>query len=113
VAAFANPIKRFEHFYDHGNEVGASDERSYEFMAERFLIDPRPVHVMECLRSGGDILRFNPATDEFGILAWDGSIRTYFKPVPCVNLPPSLLGIKRCHNLTSNLDYFKRECMAH
>jgi filamentous hemagglutinin len=113
MATFADSIKRSEHFRDHGAEVGASDERTYEFMAERFLVDPRPIHVMECLRNRGDTVRFDPATDEFGVLAHDGSIRTYYKPIPCINLPPSLLGIKRCHNLTSNLDYFNRECMTH
>lgn len=44
--------------------------------------------------TNGDIVRYNPGTDEFGVVSSGGSICTYYKPDPAV------------HVKSSNLDYF-------
>ena len=46
-----------------------------------------------------DVVRFDPATDEFGVLSRYGIIRTYYKPVP-----------GRTHHKSSNLAYFRAQC---
>jgi pyocin large subunit-like protein len=52
---------------------------------------------LEKTRTNGDIVRFNPVTNEFGVARADGVIRTYFKPDPAV------------HGFPTNLDYFKAQ----
>jgi filamentous hemagglutinin len=48
----------------------------------------------EKVRSDGDVVRYNPNTDEFGVGSSGGSICTYYKPDPAV------------HGKRSNLEYF-------
>ncbi len=71
---------------------------------------PKPSQVEECSRkSSNEVLRFDPATQEFGILATNSVIVTYFKPRPCATLPhwePKV----NCHGERDNLTYFRREC---
>ena len=110
VAAFATSTKRDEHFFDHGSEFGAANEFEYETMAGTFLVQAKPIQVLECVRSRGDILRFDPITDQFGVLSGDGFIRTYFKPVPCAKLPAAMRTSRRCHSFSTNYDYFKNGC---
>ena len=110
MAVFEDPVKRFEHFYDHGADFSASDEYTYEAMANRFLTDSKPIHVLECLRGGGDLIRFDPRSNAFGVLARNGIIRTYYKPVRCQDLPTVLRNIKRCHNHATNEQYFRATC---
>jgi pyocin large subunit-like protein len=96
---FATRRRRAAHFQDHGAEVGAADEKAYERMADDFLGGPTGPTVAECLREfDGARIRYNRATEEFGILASDGYIRTYFKPNP------------RWHGFPTNLAYFRYEC---
>jgi pyocin large subunit-like protein len=45
-------------------------------------------------RVNGDMVRFDPATDAFGVVMPDGTIRTYYKPDPAV------------HGYPRNLDYY-------
>ena len=44
----------------------------------------------------------------------NGTIKTYFKPVPCSSLPAAQAAVSilagKCHSKVSNLDYFRREC---
>lgn len=58
------------------------------------LTSLKPEGVLEKVRSNGDIVRYNPSTDEFGVVSSGGSIRTYYKPGPTV------------HGKDSNLEYF-------
>lgn len=51
---------------------------------------------MQMIRKNGDVVRFNPETNHFGILTKDGAIRTYYIPDP-----------KR--NKMSNVQYFIQE----
>ena len=62
----------------------------------------------ECRRKKGDVLRYDPTTEEFGVVSSAGIIRTYFKPIPCASLPPMIR--HNCHGLPSNIEYFKTEC---
>jgi filamentous hemagglutinin len=52
---------------------------------------------MQKTRSNGDILRFDPATDAFGAVKPDGTIRTYYKANPAV------------HGYPTNLDYYNAQ----
>jgi pyocin large subunit-like protein len=96
------------HHAKHGADFGMVSEGEYEDLARRFLTTQSGPDLKECTRQQGDLIRYNPLTQDFGVLAPDGFIRTYFKPVPCRTLPPE----KRvnCHNYADNIEYFEREC---
>ena len=90
---FADAAKLQDHFDRHGGDFGAKTPAEYEAQAKAFLTGPKPSGVLEKVRSNGDIGRYNPTTDEFGV-ASPSAIRTYFKPDPTV------------HGMPTNLDYF-------
>jgi len=96
---FRTPMKRARHFQDHGSDFGASDEFDYESMANSFLTNPLDSDTLEGTR-GRDkaTIRYNTATEEYGVISFDGYIRTYYKPDPAI------------HGLPSNLDYFNSNC---
>lgn len=93
-----NPAKLADHFKLHGADFGAATPAAYEAMADGFLGGPKSTTTLECIRPQGDILRYNPATEEFGVLAPNGEIRTYFKPKP------------REHGFPTNREYFNAQC---
>jgi hypothetical protein len=68
-------------------------------------------------RSKGDVLRYDPMTEEYGVLSTAGLIRTYFKPLPCIKLPiPMRAAVRmkgKCHPQTDNKEYFNAECNQH
>ena len=66
-------------------------------MADRFLTDPRPEGVLERVRPNGDVVRFDPSTDTFGVVSRDGTIRTFYRPDPAV------------HDRASNLECFNAQ----
>jgi pyocin large subunit-like protein len=86
----------------HGSEFGISKESQYEAAAVSFLCYPKRATTIERKRSKGDTVRFDPVTNEFGISAADGTIRTYFKPVAGISHPEP-----------TNLDYFYAQCLKH
>jgi hypothetical protein len=94
ASAFADQVKLEDHFARHGRDFGARSATEYQTMANGFLTDPLPVGVLEKTRSNGDVVRYNPTTEQFGIVTNNGAIRTYYKPDPAV------------HGKGSNLDYF-------
>ncbi len=102
------------HFSEHGSDFGASNPSEYEQMADTFLGVVRPDTVLECPRSRGARLRYDPASEAFGVIDAAGIIRTYFRPVPCSSLPGSIREARRktgrCHQYANNLVYFKAEC---
>lgn len=98
TSGFLDQYLRRQHFIDHRTDFGAKDEIEYELMADEFLGAPLPLGTLECVRGAGDIIRFNPASNEFGVLSRSGIIRTYYKP----NI--------RIHGMATNLDYFRAEC---
>ena len=109
MPGFATDIERQEHFYDHGSDFGAADVTEYERMAVSFLGPDRPMGVLQCSRRRGDVVRFDPTSNTLGVMALDGTIRTYFKPVRCIDLAAALAAIKRCHDFATHMEYF-REC---
>ena len=98
---FANGKLLTYHFTKHGNDFGASTEFEYEQQAQKFLTDRDNPDILDFTRAkgsrSGDIVRFNPATDEFGAITRDGKIRTYFRPDP------------KIHGKPTNRDYFNYE----
>ena len=75
---FANSEERADHFHKHGADFGAKDVRDYEVKADAFLLGPKSSTALDYTRSQGDLVRFDPATDEFGVLSGSGEVRTYF-----------------------------------
>lgn len=99
MASFADSVKLDQHFFDHGPEFGSITKAQYLSLAVQFLTSvPPSLGTKECTRGRGDIVRFNPLTGEFGVVAVNGTIRTYFKPNPAL------------HGLVDNEAYFRREC---
>lgn len=45
-----------------------------------FLTDPPPGTLTKVRESNGDILRYNPSTNTFGVMSSDGVPKTMFKP---------------------------------
>ena len=93
--------ERFRHFHKHVQQicdVVASDEIVYETMADQFLGLPKKPSTLECKRAGGDIVRFDCKTDEYGICDANGFIRTYFRADPSY------------HKLSTNFHYLCQEC---
>jgi len=78
----------------HGRDFGTHTPTAYERQAADFLQGKKPAGVLEKIRPDGSVVRFNPATDEFGIIGPNGALVTYYKPNPAV------------HGLPTNLDYF-------
>jgi hypothetical protein len=91
---FADSGKLAQHFKDHGADFGAKSAEQYQKMADTFLNGPRGAGVLQKVRPNGDIVRYDPATEAYGVVTPDGTIRTYFKPDP------------KEHGLRTNLDYF-------
>ncbi len=94
---FADNPKLQDHFNRHGGDFGAGSAAQYEQQANTFLNGSRDTGVLEKARPNGDIVRYNPATEEFGIVKPDGTIRTYYKPDPAM------------HGRPTNLDYFNAQ----
>ncbi|MDR6834239.1 MULTISPECIES: RHS repeat-associated core domain-containing protein [unclassified Sphingopyxis] len=97
VAGFASGALRNSHFAKHSGEFGFKTAQAYERAAGNFLSGKAGRGVLEGTRKSGDIVRFNPKTNEFGVLSKGGNVRTYFKPDTAE------------HGLKTNLEYFKRE----
>jgi RHS repeat-associated protein len=93
-SGFASDALLQSHFEDHGSDFGATTAAEYAQQADTFLNGPLESGALEKIRPNGDIVRYNPASEEFGVATADGTIRTYFKPDPAI------------HGLPSNLDYF-------
>src|ERR1039458_5993864 len=83
---FLNLKQLNRHYTSHGAEFGAKSATEYQTLADMFLGGTRVQPIEECFRGKGDIVRFNPVTDEYGVLDSGGTIRTYFKPAPCASL---------------------------
>jgi filamentous hemagglutinin len=90
----ADPIKLLDHYTRHGADFGAPSAAQYEQMADAFLNGPRGIGVLQKVRANGDVVRYDPATQAFGVVKPDGTIRTYYEPDPAV------------HGYPTNMDYF-------
>jgi pyocin large subunit-like protein len=93
------------HFAKHQADFTVTGALAYELEAERFLLSPTRPSLLECKRSGGDLVRYDTATEEFAVLSGAGVIRTYYKPVPCV-----VRMVQYCHGEPDNVQYFRKTC---
>jgi hypothetical protein len=96
-AKFGDQAKLDDHFQRHGGDFGAKTPAEYQEQADRFLTGSKEPGVLEKARANGDVIRYNPSTDEFGVVSKNGAIRTYYKPAPDV------------HGHPTNLDYFNAQ----
>lgn len=87
-------------------------EAEYEAKVIAFLGGDRPPGIEECRReSSGDLVRFNPMTQEYGVANQERFVLTYFKPRPCASIPHWLPKVN-CHGEKDNMEYFRRECSS-
>jgi hypothetical protein len=93
-ARFGSDAKLLDHFNRHGGDFGHTTAAGYQAAADRFMMSNRGAGILEKVRPNGDVVRFNPATNEFGVSSKDGVLRTYYRPDPAV------------HGKPTNLDYF-------
>ena len=72
------------------------------------MLQPKRPTMLECNRSKGDVVRYDTATLEFGVMSASGYLRTYYRPIPC----SSLVGVPKvgCHSYTDNVVYFTATC---
>ena len=95
---------RYDHWDRHHVEFEPPplSETDYEARADAFLGGPKPGHVLECDRvmPSGNVrrCRYDPVTNEYGVLADDGCMVTYFRPT---------LGK---HPFATNEAYFRARC---
>lgn len=96
---FANHKKLIKHFDKHKNEFNPpfANTQDYGQAAERFLTGLLPVGTLEKIDSKSDIVRYNPTTEEYGVITKRGKIRTYFIPDP------------KKHPYPTNLDFFNAQ----
>ena len=91
---FLDKNRLMDHFKRHGSGVGAKNAAEYEQMANRFLSGKTPPSVLEKVRVNSNIIRYNPSTEEFGVVTKTGRVKTYYKPDPNI------------HGYKTNFDYF-------
>ncbi len=96
-ARFADQAKLDDHFNRHGADFGATSSAQYQQMADNFLTGPRGTNTLELVRPNGDVVRYDPTTDAFGVVSSNGTVRTYYVPDPAV------------HGYPTNLDYFNAQ----
>jgi len=108
---FQDDARRLTHYADHANDFGATSEIDYEHMADEFLSGAKPPGAFECTRKKGDLVRYDPSTNELGVLSKDSYIRTYFKPKFCSHATPLEIAMRKCHKQKTHLDYVKKICL--
>ncbi len=97
-AVFLDGVTTQNHIDRHGSDFGAQSAAEYLRQADDFMTGPPAVGTLERVRLvDGALVRFNPDTDEFGVLHANGLLGTYFRPDPTR------------HGLVDNLAYFQKE----
>lgn len=84
------------HFADHGADFGAKSVNDYASKAQQFMHEP-PAGTLSIVRGNGDVVRFNPESNAFGVMDKAGATRTYYKPDPAK------------HGYASNMEYFNAQ----
>lgn len=100
-AKFGSEAQLKDHFDRHGGDFGAKDAGDYQSKAAGFLTGAPKDGVQQFTRKNGDVVRFDPKTNEFGVVKKDGTIKTYYKPDPQV------------HHHATNQDYFNEQKNKH
>lgn len=86
IFEFASPKLLGEHFHDHRLEFGFSTKMEYQNAASNFMSKQPTESTITGWRDSewgarmGDFVRYDRATNEFGIMSKNGNIRTYYKP---------------------------------
>ena len=86
----------YRHFKDHGADFNARNAVDYVRQARDFLHNP-PSGTLSRARSNGDVVRYNPATNTFGVMNEAGTPRTFYKPDPSM------------HGYPTNMEYFNAQ----
>ncbi len=100
TSGFANMPLLVDHFTRHASLLGIYTATYYEQMADDFMGNPNPPpEVVECIRAReGDKIRYNPHTEEWGVLSSANVIRTYYILTTAIII----------HG--SGMNYFHSEC---
>jgi pyocin large subunit-like protein len=69
-----------EHFAKHGREFGNVSQQEYLHRAQALRDAPAGGPILEAIKSGGIITRFDQRTGAFGAYNPDRTIRTFFIP---------------------------------
>ncbi len=96
ATGFANENTLESHYNDHGADFGAKSSSQYQALAKSFMNSDNS-SILSKTRINGDIVKFNPSTNEFGVVTSSGIIRTYYKPNPAI------------HGEPTNLDYYNKQ----
>lgn len=104
-----DPNDLLQHYADHGHQFGATTAQEYEEMADNFMTRPIIPPMREHLRANGMRVRYDPSTDEFGVLYTWGYVATYFKPIPAPNIPVNQR-TREMHGYRTNMQYFTAQC---
>jgi pyocin large subunit-like protein len=112
---FPNERQKERHFSLHGDGFGTSNAQEYEELADVFLAGATRSGCLQGVRKNGELVRYDPATECFGVIDRRGVILTFYKPVPCVSIMLSsdrdqVRRSGKCHGFATNLLYFQSEC---
>lgn len=98
TAGFKSRVHLLDHFAKHQGRLGFSQVSEYEEAADSFVGKPLPSTAGEFIRPwNGDVVRFDAATDEFGITDRSGFLKTYYRLHP------------DDHDEPTNMQYFLKE----
>jgi len=96
---FIDDVELEVHFSEHGARMGVATKEEYLLLADTFLGGPRRPTTHQCIRPGKrDLIRYDEATQEYGVLSKNGGIRSYYLADPDI------------HDYDTNLDYFEWDC---
>jgi pyocin large subunit-like protein len=70
-----------EHYQKHGREFGNVSPQEYLRLAQALRDAPPSGPILEAVKPGGVLTRFDRRTGAFGAYNPDRTIRTFFKPV--------------------------------
>lgn len=91
------PQNALRHFNDHGADFPhLNNAAEYVADAQQFLRTP-PSGALSITRTNGDVVRYDPGRNIFGVVDSSGAPKTYFKPDPAQ------------HGYSTNLDYFNAQ----
>lgn len=77
---FRSPAQFNEHYQKHGREFGAITQADYLRLAQALRDAPVGGPILEAIKPGGVISRFNRRSGAFGAYNRDRTIRTFFIP---------------------------------
>jgi len=111
AVGFRSEFALIQHFGFHRADFGVTTKEDYLARAKAFLETDRATNpaILECIRTDGDIVRFNQNTNEFAVVDSAGIIKTYYKPIPRRLARRGTPRIKT-HGFRTNLDYFNHNC---